>query len=104
MGLAILPGRLLYECNEILGQNERKERNERKEINEKKEINERKEKKETESILKHRDWIKYLEKYDSLNWDILRFEIGEKMSRVLKDAGVYKNIESFKKFLDYCGA
>jgi UDPglucose--hexose-1-phosphate uridylyltransferase len=79
MGLAILPGRLLYECNEIL------------------------EKKETENALKHRDWINYLnQKYDALNWDILRFEIGKKMSRVLKDAGVYKNLEDFKKFLDFC--
>ena len=79
MGLAILPGRLLYECNEIL------------------------EKKETENALKHRDWINYLnQKYGLLNWDILRFEIGEKMSRVLKDAGVYKNLEDFKRFLKFC--
>ncbi|MBU9712839.1 UDP-glucose--hexose-1-phosphate uridylyltransferase [Evansella tamaricis] len=81
MGLAVLPGRLIDELNEIekalLSENPEKEIWNR------------------ESITKHREWaLQLLEKYPNLNQDncgqILQVEVGKVFSNVLEHAGVFK--------------
>ncbi|HAN21344.1 MAG: galactose-1-phosphate uridylyltransferase [Clostridiales bacterium GWF2_36_10] len=93
MGLAVLPSRLLKEC-EILADC----------ILNGKDIH------TDERVASHADWVDgFLEKYDSITEEnieeILRQEIGLVFLQVLEDAGVYKctpeGREAFLKFIDY---
>lgn len=94
MGLAVLPARLdkeMSELGEILAsQNSEAEKN--KLIL------------ENEVLNKHADWAKnILQKYDNITSDnvdeILENEIGEVFVHVLEDAGVYKTVEAFERFI-----
>lgn len=91
MGLAILPSRLKNEIALL-----------REYILEGKDVS------AEESIAKHADWvIDFTKKYDNINGqnidDIIRDEIGLVFSRVLEDAGVFKQtdegLEAFSRFI-----
>lgn len=92
MGLAVLPGRLAFELNQ-LGEY----------LIAPVELNEWE-----ESLLKHWDWYKEIQqKYESITTEnvmkILEAEVGEKFQTVLEHAGVFKQTEegkrAFLKFL-----
>lgn len=105
MGLAVLPGRLKDEMNqikEILNKTincESFEKNNYSLLYE--------QIKNNEELEKHCDWLKtYLESEigEIVYADIDKFiktAIGETFSRVLKDCGVFKNLDSFMKFVDF---
>ncbi|MDX9691312.1 MAG: UDP-glucose--hexose-1-phosphate uridylyltransferase, partial [Acholeplasmataceae bacterium] len=85
MGLAILPGRLKKELEEI------------------KEVTNFK-KQASMYLSKHEAWISYLEsKYMHMTTEDLEYEVGKKFERVLEDAGVFKQnrsgLEAFKAFV-----
>ncbi len=85
MGLAVLPGRLkteLEEISNILVNNGQLPGH----------------------LSSHSDWVtelKYKYEFDANNVQgILRKEVGEKFITCLEDAGVFKNFDSFKKFIN----
>lgn len=90
MGLAVLPGRLLNELEDI-----------KKFLNNSLSINDIKD--------YHRPWASYLEsKFKEQNMPVDEFvnkELGNKFVKVLEDCGVFKlndkGIEGFKKFIQY---
>ncbi len=93
MGLAVLPQRLLIECN-LLAEYILKGADLRSE----------------DRIKKHADWAEaFMKKYDSITSQsiegIIQQEIGLVFSQVLEDAGVYKctakGREAFLRFVDY---
>ena len=84
MGLAILPGRLKVELEDMIKVFNQDFYHET-------------------SLEKHQDWIIYLKhKYKTLDLDILKFEMGLKFERILEDAGVFKQdkegIDAFIRF------
>lgn len=88
MGLAILPGRLLTELEEI-----------------KHVLLSKEEKPLTEDILKHEDWIQELKKKTFNNDTIDAFlnqEVGSVFEKVLEDCGVFKeeNRDAFYQFVE----
>jgi len=101
MGLAILPGRLESEIEQIT-----------KYLLEEKKMQQLDTLGESHPLYKHKKWIKEMkENQISGTWEEvmerIRIEIGKRFTRVLEDAGVYKNTskgkEAFHKFLVSCG-
>ena len=92
MGLAILPSRLKKEMEEL------------KDV-----LINKKDIMAVESLVKHADWVReFTGRYDDINAsnvdNILQDEIGRVFSRVLEDAGVYKQTEegllAFERFIE----
>ena len=92
MGLAILPSRLKKEMEEL------------KDV-----LINKKDIMAVESLVKHADWVReFTGRYDDINASnvdsILQDEIGRVFSRVLEDAGVYKQTEegllAFERFIE----
>ena len=101
MGLAILPGRLEREIDEIT-----------KYLTGEKTMTELAALKEDHPLYKHIKWIEEMEKNNIRGTghevtEQIRNEIGKRFTRVLEDAGVYKNTPkgkaAFHKFMVSCG-
>ncbi len=100
MGLAILPGRLEREI-EAIGDY----------LTDKQDMGELETIDENHPLYKHKNWI--YEMKNNLTWsentvtEQIRTEIGKRFTRVLEDAGVYKNNqngkEAFHRFMVSCG-
>ncbi len=101
MGLAILPGRLESEIEQItqylLGEREMEQLDTLD---------------ETHPLYKHQKWIREMKNIPISGtakevMEKIRIEIGKRFTRVLEDAGVYKNTskgkEAFHKFMVSCG-
>ena len=94
MGLAILPGRLKKELDDI-----------RSALINSSDIS------GDETLTKHAEWVSYLRNEYSFNADnaddILRKETGKVFEQVLEDAGVFKTdtagMQAFLKFISYAG-
>lgn len=101
MGLAILPGRLESEIEAIADY-----------LTGAKDIARIGELDEDHPLYKHRQWIHQMHQMkihgtQEQVMTAIRIEIGKRFTRVLEDAGVYKNtpqgIEAFQRFMDTCG-
>lgn len=87
MGLAILPARLKDEINDLLDA-----------ITNNRDIN------SIENLKKHADWVEELKtKYETIDENIIKEEIGQVFKKVLEDAGVFKQTEQgiafFERFI-----
>ncbi|HPF16020.1 MAG TPA: UDP-glucose--hexose-1-phosphate uridylyltransferase [Thermotogota bacterium] len=101
MGLAILPGRLESEIEAIADY-----------LTGVKDIAGIGELDEDHSLFKHRQWIQQMHQMGICGtheqvMSAIRMEIGKRFTRVLEDAGVYKNNpqgqEAFQRFMNVCG-